>query len=146
MNRKPVMLMILDGFGINPNEKGNAVAIANTPDINIQNILPTPPIIIAVATPIIFPVPKVAASTAIIDLNELIPSFVFFLSLVSIYFKPLKVYFWGNFNLNVNNICVVIKTKTSGKLHTIFSINSTILVILSPFIHLMLKDIFLMII
>ena len=34
MNRKPVMLMILDGFGINPNEKGNAVAIANTPNID----------------------------------------------------------------------------------------------------------------
>lgn len=34
MDRKPVMLMILDGFGINPNEKGNAVAIANTPNID----------------------------------------------------------------------------------------------------------------
>ena len=34
MNKKPVMLMILDGFGINPNEKGNAVAIANTPNID----------------------------------------------------------------------------------------------------------------
>ena len=34
MNRKPVMLRILDGFGINPNEKGNAVAIANTPNID----------------------------------------------------------------------------------------------------------------
>ncbi len=34
MNRKPVMLMILDGFGINPNEKGNAIAVANTPNID----------------------------------------------------------------------------------------------------------------
>ncbi len=34
MDRKTFMLMILDGFGINPNEKGNAVAIANTPNID----------------------------------------------------------------------------------------------------------------
>lgn len=27
MDRRPVMLMILDGFGINQNEKGNAIAI-----------------------------------------------------------------------------------------------------------------------
>ena len=31
MNRKPIMLMILDGFGINENEKGNAVKLAKTP-------------------------------------------------------------------------------------------------------------------
>ena len=34
MDRRPVMLMILDGFGINQNEKGNAIAIANTPNID----------------------------------------------------------------------------------------------------------------
>ena len=34
MNRKPIMLMILDGFGINENEKGNAVKLANTPNID----------------------------------------------------------------------------------------------------------------
>lgn len=34
MDRRPVMLMILDGFGINSNEKGNAIAIANTPNID----------------------------------------------------------------------------------------------------------------
>lgn len=30
MNKKLTMLMILDGFGINDNEKGNAVKLANT--------------------------------------------------------------------------------------------------------------------
>lgn len=34
MNRKPVMLMILDGFGINENEKANAIKLANTPNID----------------------------------------------------------------------------------------------------------------
>ena len=34
MEKKPVMLMILDGFGINENEKGNAVKLANTPNID----------------------------------------------------------------------------------------------------------------
>ena len=34
MNRKPTMLMILDGFGNNDNEKANAVKIANTPNID----------------------------------------------------------------------------------------------------------------
>ena len=34
MDRKPIMLMILDGFGINENEKGNAVKLANTPNID----------------------------------------------------------------------------------------------------------------
>ncbi|MBO5413771.1 MAG: 2,3-bisphosphoglycerate-independent phosphoglycerate mutase [Clostridia bacterium] len=31
MSKKLTMLMILDGYGINENEKGNAIAIANTP-------------------------------------------------------------------------------------------------------------------
>lgn len=31
MSKKLTMLMILDGYGINQNEKGNAIAIANTP-------------------------------------------------------------------------------------------------------------------
>ena len=39
MRRKPMMLMILDGFGINDNEKANAVKIANTP--NIDNLMKT---------------------------------------------------------------------------------------------------------
>ncbi len=34
MKRKPMMLMILDGFGINENEKANAVKLANTPNID----------------------------------------------------------------------------------------------------------------
>lgn len=31
---KPTMLMILDGFGINENTKGNAIAAANTPNLD----------------------------------------------------------------------------------------------------------------
>ncbi|MCI9178012.1 MAG: 2,3-bisphosphoglycerate-independent phosphoglycerate mutase [Clostridia bacterium] len=34
MRRKPMMLMILDGFGNNENEKANAVKLANTPNID----------------------------------------------------------------------------------------------------------------
>ena len=34
MEKKPVMLMILDGFGVNNNEEANAVANANTPNID----------------------------------------------------------------------------------------------------------------
>ena len=34
MNQKLTMLMILDGFGINPNEEGNAVKLAKTPNID----------------------------------------------------------------------------------------------------------------
>ena len=34
MNKKLTMLMILDGFGKNPNKEGNAVEIANTPNID----------------------------------------------------------------------------------------------------------------
>jgi 2,3-bisphosphoglycerate-independent phosphoglycerate mutase len=34
MNKKLTMLTILDGFGINDNEKGNAVKLANTPFID----------------------------------------------------------------------------------------------------------------
>ena len=34
MRRKPMMLMILDGFGNNENEKANAVKMANTPNID----------------------------------------------------------------------------------------------------------------
>ena len=33
-SKKVTMLMILDGFGINPNENGNAVFHANTPTID----------------------------------------------------------------------------------------------------------------
>ena len=41
MNNKLTMLMILDGFGINENEKGNAVKLANTP--NIDKLMKTCP-------------------------------------------------------------------------------------------------------
>ena len=34
MNKNLTMLMILDGFGKNPNKEGNAVEIANTPNID----------------------------------------------------------------------------------------------------------------
>ncbi len=34
MSKKPTVLMILDGFGLNDNPKGNAVAMANTPVID----------------------------------------------------------------------------------------------------------------
>ena len=34
MRNKLTMLMILDGFGINPEEKGNAVKLANTPNLD----------------------------------------------------------------------------------------------------------------
>ena len=34
MRRKPMMLMILDGFGINENKKANAIELANTPNID----------------------------------------------------------------------------------------------------------------
>lgn len=32
--KKPIMLMILDGFGINPDKVGNAIAAANTPNLD----------------------------------------------------------------------------------------------------------------
>lgn len=41
MDDKLIMLMILDGFGINENEKGNAVKLANTP--NIDKLMKTCP-------------------------------------------------------------------------------------------------------
>ena len=34
MSKKPTVLMILDGFGLNDNPKGNAIAMANTPVID----------------------------------------------------------------------------------------------------------------
>ena len=34
MDKKVTMLTILDGFGINENEKANAVKLANTPNID----------------------------------------------------------------------------------------------------------------
>ncbi|MCR4674467.1 MAG: hypothetical protein K5675_05590, partial [Lachnospiraceae bacterium] len=34
MSKKPTVLMILDGFGINENPKANAIAMANTPVID----------------------------------------------------------------------------------------------------------------
>ena len=41
MKDKLTMLMILDGFGINPEEKGNAVKLANTP--NLDKLMKTCP-------------------------------------------------------------------------------------------------------
>ena len=41
MKDKLTMLMILDGFGDNPNEDGNAVKLANTP--NIDKLMKTCP-------------------------------------------------------------------------------------------------------
>ena len=41
MDKKLTMLMILDGFGINENEKGNAIKLANTP--NIDKLMKTCP-------------------------------------------------------------------------------------------------------
>ena len=41
MDKKLMMLMILDGYGINENEKGNAVKLANTP--NIDKLMKTCP-------------------------------------------------------------------------------------------------------
>ena len=41
MKSKLTMLMILDGFGINTEEKGNAVKLANTP--NIDKLMETCP-------------------------------------------------------------------------------------------------------
>ena len=35
MKDKLTMLMILDGFGNNPNEDGNAIKLANTPYIQV---------------------------------------------------------------------------------------------------------------
>ena len=34
MSKNTTMLMILDGFGINEKEEGNAVKLANTPNLN----------------------------------------------------------------------------------------------------------------
>ena len=34
--KKPTILMILDGFGINPNDYGNAIAQANKPFIDVS--------------------------------------------------------------------------------------------------------------
>ena len=34
MDKKLTMLMILDGFGKNPNKEGNAIELANTPNID----------------------------------------------------------------------------------------------------------------
>ena len=31
MSKKPVVLMILDGYGLNDNTEGNGIAAANTP-------------------------------------------------------------------------------------------------------------------
>ena len=42
MKNKPIMLMILDGFGINNNKKANAIELANTP--NIDKLMKTWPI------------------------------------------------------------------------------------------------------
>ena len=41
MDKKVTMLMILDGFGINPNKNGNAIEMAERPNINkLKKIYP----------------------------------------------------------------------------------------------------------
>ncbi len=40
-NRKPNMILIMDGFGLNPNTAGNAIAQANTPELDrIMSVYP----------------------------------------------------------------------------------------------------------
>ena len=34
MDKKVTMLMILDGFGVNENKEANAIALANTPNLD----------------------------------------------------------------------------------------------------------------
>ncbi len=34
MSKKPVALIIMDGFGYNPSDYGNAISSANTPNID----------------------------------------------------------------------------------------------------------------
>ena len=42
MNKRLMMLMILDGFGINEKEQGNAVKLSNTPNLDkLMKICPT---------------------------------------------------------------------------------------------------------
>ena len=43
MSKKPVVLMILDGYGLNENKEGNAVAIGNTPVLD--NLMKTCPFV-----------------------------------------------------------------------------------------------------
>ena len=38
MRKKPVVLMILDGYGLNDKTEGNAVAMANTPVIPDEGV------------------------------------------------------------------------------------------------------------
>ena len=43
MNKKPTVLMILDGYGLNSNSKGNAVSIGKTPVMD--NLMATCPFV-----------------------------------------------------------------------------------------------------
>ena len=54
--KKPTMLMILDGFGSNSNSEGNAVSLANTP--NIDELMKS------------YPITKIKASGLAVGLPE----------------------------------------------------------------------------
>jgi hypothetical protein len=90
------------------------VDIANMADTNIQKILPTPPTIIAEDTPIILPVPIVAASTVISELKEDIP---FVLEGLNIQIKPFNIFFCGKLSLKVKYTCVNISKIINGVSH-----------------------------
>ena len=36
MSKKPVVLMVLDGYGLNDRTEGNAIALANTPVMDFR--------------------------------------------------------------------------------------------------------------
>ena len=40
MSKKPVVLMVLDGYGISDKTEGNAIALANTPVTTVQSMTP----------------------------------------------------------------------------------------------------------
>ena len=44
MKQKPVVLMILDGYGLNDNPEANAIAMANTPVVSglMESVLKIP--------------------------------------------------------------------------------------------------------
>ena len=81
------------------------VAMPNTPVIQHQNTAPGPPKETAVATPIMFPVPIVAASDVANAPNWLTSPFDP-LSGVTDNFIAVKIFRWGNFKRIVRNKCV----------------------------------------
>ncbi len=84
---------------------------------HIQRTAPGPPAASAVATPMIFPVPMVAARAVVSAPNcETSPSPSG--SGVTDNLIPLKVYFWMNPVLTVQNTCVPSNTMIRGKPHS----------------------------